>query len=81
MYLMFNQTGDFNTKILEQKLQLKQLQMKTNLKKFFDEFSDSNKLVFAKMKDTVRNEENTLRNSLSDLTNQINIYFTEESIK
>ncbi len=74
---MFNQTGDFNTKILEQKLQLKQLQMKTNLKKFFNEFSDSNKLVFAKLKDTVRNEENTLRNALSDLTNQINIYFTE----
>ena len=54
--------------------------MKTNIKKFFDEFSDSNKFVFAKLKETVRNEENTVKNALDDLKNQINLYFTEESI-
>jgi hypothetical protein len=54
--------------------------MKNNIKKFFDEFSNSNKYIFAKLKDTIRNEENTVKNSFDDLKNKINLYFTEEAI-
>ena len=54
--------------------------MKNNIKTFFNEFSESNKLLFAKLKDTVSNEENQVKNALDLLKSKLKIYFNEESI-
>ena len=47
---------------------------------FFNKFSQTNKLIFSKLLDTVHNEENNIIGSLEDLTRRINLYLGEEII-
>ncbi len=80
-FYCFNlQIGDFNTKTLKQKITLKKLKIEDNIKQFFDKFSDTNKLIFSKLIDTVKNEENSLLGSLDILKKKVKLYLGEEII-
>lgn len=72
--------GDYNTKRLQQKIELKKMQVESNVKKFFDKFAQTNKLIFSKLIDTVNNEENDLVGSLDDLKSRVKLYLGEEVI-
>ena len=78
--LLFFQVGDFNTKKLQGKINLKKNIIQNNIKTFFNKFSQTNKLIFSKLLDTVHNEENNIMGSLKDLTRRINLYLGEEII-
>jgi hypothetical protein len=45
---------------------------------FFDKFSDTNRLIFSKLKDTVNNEENNVIGELEDLKRRVRVYLGEE---
>lgn len=72
--------GDYNTKRLQQKIDLKKMEIEENIKNFFDKFSQTNKLIFSKLIDTVNNEENEIVGSLDDLKRRIKLYIGEEAI-
>lgn len=43
-------------------------------------FADSNRLVFAKLKDTINNEENNITGALADLQKRVETMTEEEKI-
>ena len=46
----------------------------------FDDFKQTNKLIFARLKHTINNEENKIMGNLIDLKRRVNVYFNEEGI-
>ena len=72
--------GDFNTKKLQMKVDERKRVIEENLKNIFNKFSQTNKLIFSKLKDTVNNEENQLLGSLDELKNRIQLYLGEEML-
>jgi hypothetical protein len=46
----------------------------------FDNFKQTNKLIFARLKNTINNEENKIMGNLIDLKRRVNVYFNEEGI-
>ena len=72
--------GDFNTKKLQQKIDLKKLQIEDNIRIFFQKFSQTNKMIFSKLIDTLNNEENNMMGSLEFMKNRIKVYLNEEML-
>jgi len=72
--------GDFNTKKLQQKIDLKKLQIEDNIRTFLQKFSQTNKMIFSKLIDTLNNEENNMVGSLEFMKNRIKVYLNEEML-
>ena len=56
------------------------MKIEDNIKQFFDKFSQANKLIFSKLLDTVKNEENNILGSLDNLKRKTKLYLGEEII-
>ena len=50
------------------------------LNKFFQEFMNTNKLIFAKLRDNVDEKQNTLLNSLDNINRKISLFYNEEDM-
>jgi hypothetical protein len=54
--------------------------MVDNIHNFFENFTNSNKIVFGKLKETIANEEVALTNSLDNLKKRIQLFLNEEDM-
>ena len=63
---------------MRNKLRTKKLELNNGLDKFFYEFIERNKLIFAKLKDSVNVKENTLISSLDNLKRKVSLFYNEE---
>ena len=72
--------GDFYSKRLERKIEMKKLNIENNIRSFFDQFLMSNKLIFAKLKNTINNEQNSILGDLDELKRNTELYVGEEMI-
>lgn len=66
--------------MLRNKLRQKKLDLSNGLNKFFNDFSDTNRLIFAKLKDSINTRQNILVDSLSDIKRKIKLFYNEEEI-
>jgi hypothetical protein len=64
--------------MMRNKLRTKKLELNNGLDKFFYEFIERNKLIFAKLKDSVNVKENTLISSLDNLKRKVSLFYNEE---
>jgi hypothetical protein len=74
------ESSEMNNEALQNKITLKKQELEGNIIEFFNKFQLENKLIFAKLKDTINNEENTLIASLDELKERVNLYMTEEEL-
>ncbi len=58
----------------------KKIQIESNLQKIFEQFSQKNKLVFSKLINTVKNEQNRIVGSLDFLKRNVKQYLGEEAL-
>lgn len=58
----------------------KKLDLTNGLNKFFDDFIETNRLIFAKLKDSVNTKQTILTSSLENLENKIANYYNEENL-
>lgn len=54
--------------------------MKSNIDLFFKKFRQSNSLIFAKLKETIKNEKTNLLSMVEGLKTKVKIYTNEEEI-
>lgn len=66
--------------MLRNKLRQKKLDLSNGLNKFFNEFSDTNRLIFAKLRDNVNIKQNMLIDSLDDIKRKIKLFYNEEDM-
>jgi len=59
---------------------MKKLEMNNGLDRFFNEFIEKNKLIFAKLKDSVNLKENMLISSLENLKRKVSLFYDEEEL-
>jgi len=65
---------------MQNKLRMKKLDLYKGLNRFFNEFMERNKLIFAKLKDSVNVKENTLLDSLEHLKKKVSLFYNEEEM-
>lgn len=66
--------------MMQNKLKMKKLELNNGLDRFFNEFIDRNKLIFAKLKDSVNLKENTLVSSLENLKRKVSLFYNEQQM-
>jgi len=59
---------------------MKKVSIENNITSFFEKFMNTDKMIFAQLKDTINNEQVNLMSSLDDLKNKVKLYFGEETI-
>ncbi len=65
---------------MHNKLKAKKIKLNNGLNRFFDEFLERNKLIFAKLKDTVNIKENTLIDKLQNMKRKISLFYNEQDL-
>jgi len=65
---------------MQNKLRMKKLELNNGLNKFFDEFLQRNKLIFAKLKDSVNVKENTLVDTLQNMKRKVSLFYNEQEL-
>jgi hypothetical protein len=66
--------------MMQNKLKMKKLELSNGLDRFFNEFIERNKLIFAKLKDSVNLKENTLVSSLENLKRKVSLFYNEQQM-
>lgn len=66
--------------MMQNKLRMKKLELNNGLDKLFNDFIERNKLIFAKLKDSVNTKESTLISSLENLKRKVNLYYSEQQM-
>ena len=59
---------------------MKKVNIENNISSFFEKFMNTDKMIFAQLKDTINNEQVNLMSSLDDLKNKVKLYFGEQTI-
>lgn len=57
---------------------MKKETIENNIRLFFEQFSQTNKLIFSKLINTVKNEENNLMNILENLRQKMKLFLGED---
>jgi hypothetical protein len=58
----------------------KKVEIEKNLQLFFEQFNLKNKLIFSKLINTIKNEENKMVGSLDDIKRKVKLFIGEETI-
>ena len=58
----------------------KKVDLTNGINKFFNEFLDTNRLIFAKLKDNINVKQNMLIDSLDDVKRKIKLFYYEEDM-
>eukprot|EP00340_Litonotus_pictus_P003745 CAMPEP_0170519772 /NCGR_PEP_ID=MMETSP0209-20121228/5062_1 /TAXON_ID=665100 ORGANISM="Litonotus pictus, Strain P1" /NCGR_SAMPLE_ID=MMETSP0209 /ASSEMBLY_ACC=CAM_ASM_000301 /LENGTH=287 /DNA_ID=CAMNT_0010805735 /DNA_START=255 /DNA_END=1115 /DNA_ORIENTATION=+ len=70
--------SDFNSKEIQEEIFKEKMMIQSNVDKFFSQFKETNKMIFAKLKDTVQTEKNHLMSMIQNLKENSKVFSREE---